>query len=216
MVIFFIEEGDELESGVRVADSDPSGDGARDDDDVDHGCCCLRHGVVALPNDCSGQELENSSQDEIVPDEFGNKPEVVFSSSVSTCPSLAAGLERDETVERNEESDDKQDACHDVEDTRVEGPGEVRMGIGNVTNPGSAAGGDPLAKWKSLIADRKKAGKELSFEKLSSAFGQAMQQLVKEIEMELAGESATEDQTCSDEMYAPSWTQQLSRGGTAP
>ena len=31
-------------------------------------------------------------------------------------------------------------------------------GIGNATNPGSAAGGDPLAKWKSLITDRKKAG----------------------------------------------------------
>ena len=60
-------------------------------DDVDHGCCCLMHNV----NDCSGHELENGSQDEIVPEEFGNKPEVVFSPSVSTCPSLAAGLERD-------------------------------------------------------------------------------------------------------------------------
>jgi len=107
--IIFPVEGDELEPGERVADDVPSDDGARDDDEVDHGCCCLRHRVVALPNDCSGHELENSSQDEIVPEEFGNKPEVVFSSSVSTCPSLAAGLERDETVERNEQSDDKQD-----------------------------------------------------------------------------------------------------------
>ena len=48
---------------------------------------------------------------------------------------------------------------------RVEGPGEERIGIGNVTNPG---------------------GKELSFEKLSSTFGQAMQQLVKETDMETA------------------------------
>ena len=101
-------------------------------------------------------------QEEIVSEEFGNNPEVVFNSSVSTCPSLAAGLELDETVERNEQSDDKQDACHDLEDTgiemeseesnlpieRVEGPGEERMGIGNVTNPGSAAGGDSSAKWK--------------------------------------------------------------------
>ena len=68
----------------------------------------------------------------------------------------------------------------------------MRKSIGHVTNPGSASGGDPPAKWKRLITDRKKAGKELSFEKLSSAFGQAMQQLVKEIEMELPGKSATE------------------------
>ena len=150
--IFLTEEGDELESGVRVADDDPSDDGARDGDDVDHGCCCLRHSAVALLNDCSGHELENSSQDDIFPEEFGNKPEVVFSPGVPTCPSLAAGLERDETVERNEQSDDKQDACHDLEDTgiemeseesnlpneRVEGPGEKRTGIGNVTNPGMA------------------------------------------------------------------------------
>ena len=96
-----------------MADDDPSDDGARDDDDdVDHGCYCLRHSVVALPNDRPDHELENSSQDEIVPEEFGNKPEVVFSSSVSTCPSLAARLERGKTVERNEQSDDKQDACH--------------------------------------------------------------------------------------------------------
>ena len=135
------------------------------------------------------------------------------------------GLERDETVEWNDQSDDKQDDCHDLEDTgiemesdesnlpmeRVEESGEERTGVGSVPNPGSAAGGDPLAKWKSLITDRKKAGKELSFEKLSSAFGQAMQQLVKETEMEvlrkLAGETATEAQTDSDEMYAPSWKQ---------
>ena len=51
---------------------------------------------------------------------------------VSTCPSLAAGHERDEAVERN-----------------------------------------PLAKWKSLITDRKKAGKELRFAMLSSSIGQA-------------------------------------------
>ena len=68
----------------------------------------------------SSRELENSSQEESVPEEFGNKPEVVVSPSVSTYPSLAAGLERDE-------QSDKQDACHDVEDTRVEGPGEVCM-----------------------------------------------------------------------------------------
>ena len=145
--IFLTEEEDELDAVVRVADDDPSDGGARDDDDVDHGCCRLwRRSVVALPNDCSGHELENSSQDEIVPEEFGNKPEVVLSHSVSTCPSMAAGLERDETDEWNEQSDDKQDACHDLEDTgiemeseesnlpieRAEGPGEERIGIGNM------------------------------------------------------------------------------------
>ena len=119
--------------------------------------------MVALLNDCSGYELENG------------KPGVVFSPSVSTCPSLAAGHERDETVERN-----------------------------------------PLAKWKSLIMDRKKAGKELRFEMLSPAVGQVMLQLVKETDMELAGESPTEAQTDYDDMYAPSWKQQMSHGGTEP
>ena len=104
--ISLTEEGDELESGVRVADDDPSDDGAPDDGDVDHGWCGVRHSVVALPNDCPGHEVENSSQDESVPEEFGNKSEVVVSPSVSTCPSLAAGLERDETVERNEQSNE--------------------------------------------------------------------------------------------------------------
>ena len=45
--------------GVRVADDDSSDDRTRDDGDVNHGCCCLRHSVVALLNGCSGHELEN-------------------------------------------------------------------------------------------------------------------------------------------------------------
>ena len=76
------------QSGVRVAIDDSSDNGTPLDNDV-NGCCCLRYSVVALLNDCSGHELENG------------KPGVVFSPSLSTCPSLAAGHERDETVERN-------------------------------------------------------------------------------------------------------------------
>ena len=45
-------EGDELESGVRVAYYGRYDDGARDDDNINHGCCSLKRCVVALQNDC--------------------------------------------------------------------------------------------------------------------------------------------------------------------
>ena len=65
-----------MELGVRVADDDPSDDGARDDDDVDHRWYGVRHSVVALPNDCSGHELENSSLDESAPESSGTRPKL--------------------------------------------------------------------------------------------------------------------------------------------